>query len=416
MEVVLCSKDAGLQKVCREILGEVLGSGWGFTVWEEFRYHPSNADLYVWDLQQQGTDLLDRLNEAEWQKHLILLQRDQLSSLQERCFPKINVILKPFTPATLRAFLEQACMRFRQSSVPQGDSIETLRADRDELLQCVIQANLKLQEYDQDRTNFLARAIHDFRAPLTALTGYCGLLLGEQLGPLTPDQREVLQRMQHSCKRLSRMANAMFQLSIWQRIEQKPNLQKNDIRDSIEQALHETLPFIEEKRINVSLDIIPPHEALVFEKVQVEQVLVNLLDNACKFTPRSGSIEIRGYPYFWERRRSNATDRPIDRRVTHLRQPNSFRVDIRDSGPGIPQGQLDWIFEEYTCYGGGQDRSGGGLGLAICKMILSRHHGRVWAETTSAGAIFSFVLPLHRPGPVLPESNGVPGAYVLNAM
>src|SRR5262249_12675379 len=159
--------------------------------------------------------LLDQFHTADWQKHLVLLPREHLALLEERHFPHVNLILKPFTPATLRAFLEQACARFLHASSSSASvKIQTLRADRDELLQCVIQANLKLQQYDQDRTNFLARAIHDFRAPLTALTGYCGLLLGEQLGPLMDDQKEVLQRMHRSAKRLSRMANAMFQLSI----------------------------------------------------------------------------------------------------------------------------------------------------------------------------------------------------------
>jgi signal transduction histidine kinase len=68
-------------------------------------------------------------------------------------------------------------------------------------------------------------------------------------------------------------------------------------------------------------------------------------------------------------------------------------VDICDSGPGIAAEHLDRIFEEYTSYSGGHDRSGGGLGLAICKLILSQHQGRVWAENSSEGAVFSFVLP-----------------------
>jgi len=55
---------------------------------------------------------------------------------------------------------------------------------------------------------------------------------------------------------------------------------------------------------------------------------------------------------------------------------------------------LQSVFEEYTSYGGSQDRSGGGLGLAICKMILTAHKGRIWAENTSTGARLSFVLPL----------------------
>ena len=408
MEVVLVSRDADLRKVCREVLGELLGKGWGFTVREDAEELPSTADLFIWDYEP-GTNLLERLKAAEWQNHLILLQREYRSILQESHFPQINVILKPFTAATLRTFLGQACQRFREN--PYDENLEALRADRNELLQCVIQTNLKLQEYDQDRTNFLARAVHDFRAPLTALTGYCGLLLGEQLGAVTEDQKEVLQRMQRSAKRLSRMANAMFQLSIWQRVERPQNLQKNDIRESIEQALYETQPSLDEKGIRVSLDVRQGDDPLMFEKFQMEQVLVNLLDNACKFTPRRGSIALSAYPYFWERRCSTSADKPRDRRTRQTQRPNAYRVDVRDSGPGVPRDHLEHIFEEYTSYGGGQDRSGGGLGLAICKMIINQHQGRIWAESTPAGAVFSFVLPMHQSMPVLPEANQA--AYML---
>jgi len=174
----------------------------------------------------------------------------------------------------------------------------------------------------------------------------------------------------------------------------KPNFQKGDFRECIDQAVHELMPFADEKRISFSVELSPVEEPLFFERAQLEQVLVNILDNACKFTPRQGLVEIQGYPFFWDRRRQT-TDRPQedDRRLSDTNAPNCFRVDIRDSGPGIPAEHLDRIFEEYTSYSGGQDRSGGGLGLAICKLILSRHRGRIWAESSSEGAVFSFVLP-----------------------
>src|SRR5262249_6152467 len=115
----------------------------------------------------------------------------------------------------------------------------SLRAERDELLQCLMQANLRLQEYDQDRTNFLARAMHDFRAPLTALNGYCALMLGEPWGPLNSNQKQVLERMQYSAKRLARMVNALFDMSVDRKAQRPPNLQRASIRESIEQAVQE---------------------------------------------------------------------------------------------------------------------------------------------------------------------------------
>ena len=123
--------------------------------------------------------------------------------------------------------------------------------------------------------------------------------------------------------------------------------------------------------------------------------MINLLDNACKFTPKAGEIEIRGYPAFWERRSARHFSVPsVERRSKEIREPNAYRVDIRDSGPQIPREHLETIFEEYTSYAGGRDRSGGGLGLAICRMIITSHEGRVWAENIGYGPQFSFLLPL----------------------
>jgi len=76
-------------------------------------------------------------------------------------------------------------------------------------------------------------------------------------------------------------------------------------------------------------------------------------------------------------------------------------MDIRDSGTPIAPEQLNSIFEEYTSYSAGRDRSGGGLGLAICRSIIDQHEGRVWAENTDTGPMISFVLPLRRSAPHL---------------
>jgi K+-sensing histidine kinase KdpD len=93
-----------------------------------------------------------------------------------------------------------------------------------------------------------------------------------------------------------------------------------------------------------------------------------------------------------------------ERRMAEAPEPNSYRIDIRGSGPLIPPELLENIFEEYTTYGGGQDRSGGGLGLAICRMILSAHEGCVWAENTEEGPRFSFILPVRSSEPQEPEA------------
>jgi len=391
MHIKLLSTDKLLYKLCRETLSGFRGNDWTLNLGES----PDGAslpDLVIWDCDSD-VPLPRELDLEQERKNLFLVSRKKMAGLLERLpMAAVAILLKPVHKATLRAFLEHAVERHEKNHSPDVDA---LRADRDEILQCLLHANLKLQEYDQDRTNFLARAVHDFRAPLTAVDGYCGLILGQQLGPISEEQQEVLERMQHSIKRLSRMATAMFQLSVGRQVDRRPNLQKGDIEACVDQAMHEIGPFSDAKNIRLTWQVTPPAQPLYFDREQIEQVLINLLDNACKFTPKYGTIEVRGYPYFWERRAKLKTAITNgERRTSRLQLPNAFRIDICDSGPGVPSENLEKIFEEYTSYSGGQDRSGGGLGLAICKLILNSHQGQVWAESSVTGSTFSFVLPL----------------------
>jgi signal transduction histidine kinase len=78
-----------------------------------------------------------------------------------------------------------------------------------------------------------------------------------------------------------------------------------------------------------------------------------------------------------------------------------YQVDISDSGPGVPEALAEKIFEQYTTYGGGADRSVGGLGLAIARAIIRAHGGKIWATPTAEGGRFSFMLPLQTPS-ILP--------------
>jgi len=386
--VSLVSEDPELLRLCRETLGEISGCSWSLNAGKSDSVEP-DSDIIVWDYRR-GMSLPVAID-SHLSKHLFLVHRDDITEFQRVISPvHANILLKPVTRTTL-----QSCLGLAVSAHQDRlSSVTPSRIERDDLLQCLIQTNLRLQEADQDRTTFLARAVHDFRAPLTALSGYCGLLLEEPLGSLTEPQKEVLRRMQHSTRRLSRMAAAMFELSVGRQVKVAPNLQPNDLRECLDQALHETTPFADEKRITINVDMAACGQQLYFEAGQIEQALINVLDNACKFTPKAGCIEIRGYNYFWERRICRSSVTPsAERRHASFAEPNSYRLDIQDSGVAIPVEHLDRIFEEYTSFDGCRDRSGGGLGLAITHMIMAQHRGRVWAENTSFGPMFSLVLP-----------------------
>ena len=331
MHVILISRDSDLYKMCREILHEFSGLDWRL-VKAIPESCPIDGDFYIWDSPARF-DLPQGIDQ-HLSKHLFLVPRNDVAKFHENLgTAEAAIILKPATRACLSAFLGFAASTFPD----RVSAAQSLRADRDEMLQCLIQSNLQLQEYDQDRTNFLARAVHDFLAPLTATSGYCGLLLSEALGPMNGDQKEVLRRMQHSTKRLSRMASAMFELSVGRHVKKRPDLRKGDIRECVEQALHEVTPFIDGKKLSLAVDLDREVGTLYMEPGQIEQVLINLLDNACKFTPKTGSIEIRGYPFFWERRAMKLSPIPrAERRFEDSESPNSYRMDIQGTWSAHP--------------------------------------------------------------------------------
>lgn len=404
-QILLFSKDEELVKCLREVVAEGPGSEFGLEVNVPGPI-PARNGLCIWDFVPGETALPQPAGRHQWRNYLFLLHRKDLAALRALLgVSDINVLLKPVTRSVLRAFLIGYCAHRADPSDGNAAGESTLRGERDDVLQILMHASLKLQEYRRERATFLARSVHDFRAPLTAISGYCELLLGNELEPLTAGQRTILQRMQHSARRLTRATNSMSRLSVAESAEPALNLEPADIRDCVGRALQDLSAVLENKQVSITVEVEPSPENLLFEKVQIEQALANLLESACKFTPRGGAIEIRGYPFFWERRSGLVT--PFvefpDRRNGEVRSVNSFRIDISDSGPAISAVDTERIFEEYASYSGGQDRSGAGLGMAICRMILSQHGGRVWAESSTQGAVFSFVLPLSRSNTFMPQ-------------
>lgn len=343
------------------------------------------ADLYIWDFEADGE--IPHPESKPQAKHLFLVAHKDLERfdaavpMNEAC-----IVLKPLNRGILAAFLAG------QPDLARGtkNGLGGLRAERDALLQYALETNLKLQEYDESRTNFLARALHDFRAPLTALRGYCELLLeGGPLGSLNADQENLLRRMHNSATRLGRLASGMFELSVEGRVDRSLHLEQGEIENYVYQAIHELMPFFQEKEIAVDVQMNPPEQPLLLDAQQIEQVLVNLVENSCRFTPKFGEIAIRGYSVFWSPEQRECDD--------SAQSPNAYRIDIRDTGPGVEPDLVGAIFEQYTTYSGGRDRSGGGLGLAICRMIVEAHGGQIWAQPNQDGALFSFVLPF-QPG------------------
>ena len=388
--ICLFSSNVQFLELCHEAV-----QGLGLERNDVVLLHPDQApslaaDLLIWDMESARRPPGSPTFAANQEQLFLVSRKDLHEFLTSMPLGAGSTLLKPVSRRTLEIFVEQVVARKRdRTPVSREIDVATTESGAKDVLQCLLMANLKLQEYDQDRTNFLARAVHDFRAPLMAASGYSSILLEGAMGSLNHGQADLVQRIQHSVEKLSRMAAGMLQLSVGKHVAKTPDLRESSLETCIDNAVHEIEPMALDKRITVSVTLDEPGAPLYLESQQIEQVIVNLLENACRFTPKGGSIEVRGYPVCspaYLPHGENQDGPPASR--------NGYRVDVGDSGSGILPEHLESVFEEYTSYGGSQDRSRGGLGLAICKMILASHRGQIWAENTSSGARISFILPL----------------------
>lgn len=382
MKVVLISRDRDLYDVCRGVLRQLSIEG---PTLEPPGSRHGKADLTIWDITPDNP-IPERVERRDGALDLFVTSKAALAKGQLGTVSGFGILVKPVKRPILAAFLSVAISRQPGGKHKTEDHLKSPGGSRDELLQLLLETNLRLQEYDQERTNFLARALHDFRTPLTALHGYCGMLLRESAGSLDPGQVELLERMQHSTTRLSTMSKAMFELTSQNNAERRPNLIRSNIDACVQNAVHQIMPMAQDKGINVNVDMDPPDTHLYMDAGAIEQVIVNLLENACKFTKRAGSIDVTG--------RLAACERLSRDGSSSSKEIPGYRIEVQDNGMGILPEHLSSIFEEYTSYGGAQDRSGGGLGLAICKKVISEHHGVIGAQSDRQGTRISFVLPL----------------------
>jgi signal transduction histidine kinase len=258
-------------------------------------------------------------------------------------------------------------------------------------------AFLDLQIHDQNRTRFLARAAHDLKGPLSAISGYCDLLLTGDAGKLGRRQKHAIAKMQKNVERLNRMAQDLFELNARPGVENIRPMQVSDINQVLADAASDLAPIAKTRGIHFSTLLDFCEDAVAYDRTGIERVMMNLIENACRFTPADGSITVRGYPFFWERReRCSPVVIPAERRTHYSPSPNCYRVDVHNTGPRISDECIPCIFEEYITAGENPDRYSAGLGLAICRSILVRHGGRIWAENQSDGPVFSFVIPFAR--------------------
>jgi signal transduction histidine kinase len=271
-------------------------------------------------------------------------------------------------------------------------TVQGLLQEREITYRNLLAAYLRLQEVNRQKTVFLASAAHELKTPLAVIKGYYDLLLSGSLGKLTDKQRDILQESKESCERLVRLVSMFLNYSALESGKLVLHLRENDLRDCLSELAtrwHEA--FV---RKHVRLDTILNTDIPIFkfDYQKVQQTVANLLDNSLKHTPAGGHVTFRAEAHFWERR-STEEVQAQDRRRERIQHPNSIKVSVSDSGPGIASEHHQEIFEDFVRVD--RTSSGMGLGLAIAKRLVQAHRGKIWVESElRRGSTFTFLLPI----------------------
>jgi two-component system, NtrC family, sensor histidine kinase KinB len=262
----------------------------------------------------------------------------------------------------------------------------------------------ELQEYSQLRerylrtTNALASAAHDLKTPLAILNGYVELLQSEKLGDLNQRQREVLRDMRSNGQRLARYIQDFLSFSVLETGQLKMRFEPGNINACLSEVCRLWSPRFQERGLAMYFLANEKVHEFAFDAPKVERIISNLLENASKFTPAGGTVWLHVEPHVWERRTISKPAVPQERRRRPLSQPNSVKISVSDTGPGIPPEYHLEIFDDFFRLPGSEQSEGMGLGLAIARRLVHAMGGKIWVESEPAtGCRFSFIIPVKPP-------------------
>ncbi len=249
-----------------------------------------------------------------------------------------------------------------------------LALERDQMALAASEAVLQAQT-EQVRSSLLSGVSHDLRTPLAAIAGASsGLLENDSFDE--PTRRQLLETIADEANRLTRLLENILQMSRLELGGTTARMQWNILEEIVGSAVVRTRPDLKDKRVSVSM---PADLPLIFvDGLLLEQLFVNLLENAARHTPPEAAVSI--------------TARPATGWV---------EVTVADEGPGLPPGSEERVFEKFYRAGPSADSSrGSGLGLAICRAIAKVHGGTIQAANRPGGGLaITLRLPLPKDAP-----------------
>ena len=257
---------------------------------------------------------------------------------------------------------------FNHMTLQLKDSRTDLERKVEERTEELEKANLELKEMDETKLKFIGVASHELKTPLTAVKANIGFVLSEKSGKVPDYMKSYLFTIQRNTNRIERTMDHMLDLARIKSGHLLLSRERISLSGVIGAYINEIKPV--EKSLSIVVNI-PEALSVNADRDGLHDIFINLLSNAFKFTADGGEVSINACP-----------------------QKEFVLHEIRDTGIGIPEDQIEKVFEEFYQIDAGK-HGGTGLGLSITKRLVEEHGGKIWtASHLGKGSSFYFTLPI----------------------
>jgi two-component system, sensor histidine kinase and response regulator len=305
--------------------------------------------------------------------HALLVQRELKSSGKSVLLGELLIELGYIDRKKLDQSITEQIVQLRNALEEANRTLEQRVIQRTIELQ---EALNKLSELDKLKSNIIANISHELRTPLTHIKGYQELLLAGAMGDLNPEQESTLKTIRRSTERLERLIEDLINFSQISRGEISLRLGRVEMNRVAENVLNHSMLKAEDKHIQIQKKFTENLLAVNVDEEKISWVIMQLIDNAIKFTPENGQITIR-----------------LENRV------NGVLAAVEDTGIGIAADKINEIFEPFHQLDGSSTRrfGGTGLGLSLVRQIIQAHHTKIEVSSEPGkGSKFEFLLPLYQ--------------------
>lgn len=299
------------------------------------------------------------------------LRGQNIAHLHPAESPPLNGQYDQVTAEATHTFETELCSH-NGKRIPVEVHVRRVTFEETQSLQWIFRDITARRELDALRNDLMAMIYHDLRSPLSNIISSLDILTATLSSHENETVSVVLDIAHHAIERLQRLINSLLDINQLESGQPLINRRLYALHDIFNESIAAVRPGMEGRKQHLTVhydDALPP---LSMDVDMIRRVVINLMDNAVKYTPPQGNIEIGAQ-----------------------RDNDQVRIWVKDNGLGIPAEDRERIFEKFARLKSENSPSGLGLGLSFCRLAIEAHGGRIWVESApGTGATFIFTLPI----------------------